>query len=343
MRYEPAYDGMRAFAITSVVIYHVSRDYLPGGWAGVDVFFVLSGYLITKILTDELFNTGHVNIKAFYMRRVYRLVPALLFLYAFILLTTFIFPQELYNNLVSMIISILYLMNWNRAFDLFPQGVLGHTWSLSIEGQFYMLWPFLLIYFTSISRRLRYSIIIFILSLIIVWRFYLSNQGVDDERIYNGFDTHSDGLLLGCFVALINKSPRIIELASSTIIIPLTGLAYILIRVPHHSSLSINIGFALVSFFAAWIIIALEKDNFVRKVLSIKSLVYTGKISYGWYLWHYPIWCLVTLNISNYFERSLYMNITILFFSYLMAVISYHFIEKPFLCFKKKYQINKID
>lgn len=342
MKYEPAYDGMRAVAIISVVIYHVSRDYLPGGWAGVDVFFVLSGYLITNILTDEFSKTGRISLKNFYMKRVLRLLPALLFLYAFILSITFFLPQEKYNNFVSVFISFLYMMNWNRAFDLFPQGVLGHTWSLSMEEQFYLVWPPLLLYLVSVSGKLRSFVVFLFIVLISIWRIYLSSKGVDDERIYNGFDTHSDGLLIGCFIALVQKS-RMIDIASNTIIIPFLGLGFIFMKVPHHSYFSISMGLGLVAIFTAWIIIAFEKQILLKKAFSIKPLVYTGKISYGWYLWHYPIWCLVTLNISSIFEKSIYMNSFIVMVSYILAIISYHCIEKPFLRLKKNYESIKTD
>ena len=139
MRYEPSLDGLRAFSILSVVIYHLSEDSLPGGWSGVDTFFVLSGYLITRLLAGELVMNGEIQFLQFYIRRALRLGPALVCLLAFVVLLVLIFRDL--NLLRAAALSLIYMMNWNRAFDWFPPTLLGHTWSLSMEEQFYLLWP----------------------------------------------------------------------------------------------------------------------------------------------------------------------------------------------------------
>jgi peptidoglycan/LPS O-acetylase OafA/YrhL len=140
MSYEPALDGLRAVAIVAVMIYHANERLLPGGYLGVDLFFVLSGYLITRLLSEELSINGKVSFFDFYIRRFLRLTPALWTLLVFCVALA-VASHRRVSSLVSVAIAATYLMNWNRAFHWASQGLLPHTWTLSIEEQFYLLWP----------------------------------------------------------------------------------------------------------------------------------------------------------------------------------------------------------
>jgi peptidoglycan/LPS O-acetylase OafA/YrhL len=210
-KYEPSLDGIRAVAITAVVLYHSAPNWFPGGWAGVDAFFVLSGYLITRLLSDEIKENGSIDFQNFYIRRALRLAPAFVVLLvvelAFDLIESS--PQK-WVNAQAVHISGLYLMNWNRAFDWLPEGHLGHTWSLAMEEQFYLLWPMMLL---MIWRRdaLRWTVTgIFV---VFAWRTALAISGAGVDRTYNGFDTHADALLMGCALSLCTVSDSVRDFA----------------------------------------------------------------------------------------------------------------------------------
>ena len=199
LKYEPAFDGLRALAIIFVFLVHAWESAFPGGWAGVDIFFVLSGYLITTLLTNELSETGTIDYRNFYIRRVLRLWPAFaVFLLVVVLEMSVRAPNIWSFGAVGL--SAVYLMNWNRAFVWWSQHNLGHTWSLAMEEQFYLLWPALLVFI--FSRRAICCVLAMIIAMV-TWRCFLALDGADPERTYNGFDTHGDALLIGCLLALL--------------------------------------------------------------------------------------------------------------------------------------------
>ena len=340
MRYEPSLDGLRAFSILSVVIYHVSEDSLPGGWSGVDTFFVLSGYLITRLLAAELVVHGGINFRQFYIRRALRLGPALVCLLAFAVLLVLFFRDV--NLLRAAGLSLVYMMNWNRAFGWFEPTLLGHTWSLSMEEQFYLLWPGL---FLVVYKRRPVLWLTLALIAVSVWRVVLASSGVDPERTYNGFDTHSDGLLLGCIIALVSRE-RLGAAASKSVVIPFAGLIVILIFLHLRTYFAQSAGLGISAIFAAWIILAMEHDNWLKKLLSVKPLVFTGRISYGWYLWHFPI-----IRLAKYAMARLHASTTgwvewavdgaCVAVSYVVAVFSFRFIETPFLRLKKRHESGR--
>ena len=244
LKYEPAFDGLRAVAIIFVFLDHAWEPAFPGAWAGVDIFFVLSGYLITTLLTNELSQTGAIDYRNFFIRRVLRLWPAFAAFLLFVVLQISMRKGPKTGSFEAVAVSAVYLMNWNRAFIWWSQDKLGHTWSLAMEEQFYLLWPALLA-FIFFSRRA----ICFVVALIVVmvtWRCILALNGADPERTYNGFDTHGDALLVGCLLALLvrrNPDPTIklngMWLAASG------GLIAILLLLPHRTVLAQTAGLSL--------------------------------------------------------------------------------------------------
>jgi peptidoglycan/LPS O-acetylase OafA/YrhL len=340
MRYEPSLDGLRAFSVLSVVFYHISENWMPGGWAGVDTFFVLSGYLITSLLAREMDETGTIRFGRFYIRRVLRLGPALGCLLAFIVFAALFTPfsERRVELLRGAAISLVYMMNWSRAFAWFPPWVLDHTWSLSMEEQFYLLWPALFLFF----KRGR-PVLWLTLTLVIVttWRVFLASTGAEPERTYNGFDTHSDGLLLGCVIALLPRL-RLGAVASKSIVIPVAGLISIFFFLQFRTYFTQTAGLSISAVLSAWIILALEQDNWLKKFLSMKPLVYTGRLSYGWYLWHFPL-----IRMARYTLQRMHLsanggadwigfNCALVVVSYVVAMLSFEFVETPFLRLKNR-------
>ena len=336
MKYEPAYDGLRAISIFCVVVYHINEQLLPGGWAGVDVFFVLSGFLITSILNREIIEFGRLNYKLFYIKRFLRLGPALIAVVIATMVVGFLSKNGDFstNYLTPALVALAYFMNWSRAFDVFPQGLLGHTWSLSMEEQFYICWP-LLFMFTFWRRPLVWLSAAIIASTI--WRMYLAFNGVDLNRTYNGFDTHADGLMIGCVVALLNTCDRtrLERIAAKSVAIPIILMIFIFALLNIRNIFTQSIGLGISAFLTAWLILAIKNCNWWRNFLSLNLLVYTGRLSYGWYLWHYPF-----LQITKRFfsptdvAKIIIINIFIFCGSYLLAMMSFRYLEQPFLKLK---------
>ena len=325
MKREPALDGLRALAILFVVVFHAYPDNFPGGWIGVEIFFVLSGFLITSILKRELEKTGRVSYPHFYWRRILRLMPAVACLYAFELLRA-VHSAHRSEILLATMSSALYFMNWSRAFDLLPHDVLGHTWSLSVEEQFYMVWPFILRF---IYRRKPVLWLSAALCLVIAWRCWLVAHGASSSRTYNGIDTHADGLLIGgrracaparahsrlalcCWPARATLAVLFAVAASDTPTMQMVGLAA-----------AACCGAALVSG-------GLRAGSLIR-VLSLRLLIFSGKKTNRRYLWHYPL-----LELARFKGVRGWRVGLVILISYLVAVCSRFLVELPFLKYRSR-------
>ncbi len=300
----------------------------------MDMFFVLSGFLISSILLNEISRFNSITLGKFYIKRALRLMPALICLLLILLPVSLFSKNHRAEDLDDMAMAATYLMNWNRAFDWFPGGggFLGHTWSLAMEQQFYFVWPFILM---VLVRRRRMAPLIILCSIVAVfsWRLYLVQSGSSVGRTYNGFDVHSDSLLIGCAVAFAPLGEKTKSIARTLVAFPIIILAVILLTFHLNSSRTQGFGITLAGLCSAWIMITALQEGFLKKILSIKPLVYTGRISYGWYLWFYPIFLFGAYALPKYDEKAL-----VVIFSYLVAVISYHFVEHPFLRFKVRFE-----
>ena len=334
MKYEPALDGIRAFAITAVVFFHALPDDLVGGWAGVDVFFVLSGYLITRLLAEEVRASGTINFRFFYMRRVLRLGPAFAALLLFQLLRIAFEgnPVVARQMLEATAVSATYLINWSRAFAWLPQDVLGHTWSLAMEEQFYLVWPVTLL---LLWKRRPLAWLTAAIVLIVLWRCTLALTGSDPERTYNGFDTHADALLIGCVLALLPPGAPLLLAARRFSAVPLAGLVAMVLLLPHRTLATQTFGLTLTALLAAWLVVAASADGWLKSLLSLKPLTYTGRISYGWYLWHFPI-LIIGLNAGA--DGSAWGRAGLVLVAYPVAMASYHVIERPFLALRPRFR-----
>jgi peptidoglycan/LPS O-acetylase OafA/YrhL len=327
LNYEPSLDGIRAFAVLGVVLAHglPGPYYIPGGGIGVDVFFVLSGFLITRIIAAEIDASGSIDLKHFYLRRFLRLTPALALLLFAELTFELLTSSNAADHVRAALISGTYLMNWNRAFQWWPRGHLGHTWSLAMEEQFYLIWPALLI---VIFHRRPIIWLALIIAFVLTWRSYLVLHGASVERIYNGFDTHSDSLFIGCALGLMPPIKSIRRYCLLWSPLPLAALIFVLMFY------NLNAWYETAASAAtAWIIIAALHDGWMKRFLSHPVLVYTGKISYEWYLWHYP----VLMAGTNYFGDEPGVALTFGFLAYPVAALSHHFVGLPFLHLKARY------
>jgi len=343
VKYTPSLDGLRAIAVTSVVIYHAYPSVCPGGWAGVDVFFVLSGFLISTILLQEFDRSGRLGFKNFYIRRALRLLPAFACLLLVSLLFSLMIRRHRIENLENILLSASYLMNWNRAFAWLPGegGYLAHTWSLAMEEQFYLIWPVALLLLVKV-RRLAPIIIAGLVVLVLAWRLHLVHAEANAERTSNGFDVHSDTLLIGCAVAFMAIGPTARNFARNFAILPVAPMLLVLAKLQIQSALTQGIGLTFVGLCSAWIMIAAMEDGLLQRILSVRPLVYTGRISYGWYLWHYPflVW---GGHLFTHANTLALVTPLLVGASYLMAALSYHVIERPFLRLKDRLKPRMAD
>lgn len=328
-KYEPSLDGMRALAVLAVVLFHASPARFPGGWVGVDVFFVLSGFLITSILQKENSAKGTIDFKNFYYKRILRLAPAFFLVLITDLIISICFSNNVKSNLIAVAVSAFYLMNLNRSFDILPSGHLGHTWSLAMEEQFYIFWP---VIFISAIRWKPLVIVSSLLVIVIGWRVYLVLNGASPDRIYNGFDTHSDALIVGCALSLLNLNKNLEIIAKNYVLLPIALLVFIPATSSENAYFSQIVGLSITAFTSAWIIVAALQTGILKRFLSTKALVFTGRISYGWYLWHYLIYSAG----MEYFDKFTGMTYIFVFAAYPIAVLSYFFVERPFLKLKSR-------
>ena len=291
-------------------VFHAARPGLPGGFIGVDVFFVLSGYLITRILINEHEANGHVRIARFYSRRVRRLMPAVVVLVAVVATREALYGEVLVlgARLRDSIATLFYFMNWNliwQADQYFLEATsaspLRHAWSLSIEEQFYLIWPVALIGILALVRRnpKRAIIVVAALAAISALLMAVLYEPTVVDRAYYGTDTRVHQPLIGAALALAiarrSESDRIGRFATGMwAAVAMGGTALIIVgaRVLSGSSPAYYLGGSLaVAVATAVVILGLERapESLVAKVFSWNPLKQLGRISYGVYLWHWPV------------------------------------------------------
>lgn len=341
--YRPALDGVRGLAILLVLTVHTNHllgwSLLKGGSIGVDIFFVLSGFLITCLLLEEWAGTGTVNLRHFYLRRCLRLVPALILLLIILLLFSDVLfsPQEAAQTRQTVPIALLYLTDFFAS--LSPERVLGalrHTWSLAMEEHFYLLWPPLLLVLlkTGASKRVLFALTVSLALGICFHRAMLFQFGLSPARTYYGFDTRADSLLIGCAAAmavswgLLRGMSRLNALAVALIV----AMA---IATDFASPIMHEGGFTILAATTALIIInlVLTEKGILHTVLESRLLVWVGRISYGLYLWHYPM-----------FKWLKYLNapwpvklVLAVLATFAITSLSFYLMERPVLRLKKRY------
>jgi peptidoglycan/LPS O-acetylase OafA/YrhL len=335
--YRAELDGLRGIAIILVLLIHVSGR-PRGGLLGVDIFFTLSGFLITTLLLEEWRVQTSISLRHFYLRRYFRLFPALAVLIAAYVLFVLAFSNG--NNgmrLRGAGFAITYSANWVMAFNRpFPEWEIGHLWSLAVEEQFYLLWPVLLLLLLKSGlglRGIRWTVLGMILA-VVAWRTFLDLHGVDDSRLYFATDTRFDQLLVGCLAAILFVSREKGRGGSRVLMLGgLAGALFLVWRIFEanlRSAWSFKIGLTLFAAATALLIYACVTESFplLKRVLSARWLVFVGIISYSLYLWH--------ISSSLLLARLTHLNgwpsaVAEVAFAFLAACASYYLVELPFL------------
>ena len=345
----PGLDGLRGISVIVVLLYHAHLNVMIGGYLGVEIFFVISGFLITSLLLNEAAQShGTIDLGRFWQRRFLRLLPALFAVLFFVtLLGAFVLGEKAAQFRGDIIASLLYLENWYQIYSggsyFADQGLplLRHIWSLAVEEQFYLIWPLLVACILRLSRGnsrplLLITIALFAASLATAQCFTLQCDPAQDgyierlNRIYLGTDTRAAGILLGAMLAMTNWKELVhgwrAVLAGITGFIALCGLLVCCSRLDALDLFLYRQGFLLVDVLTLLVIAALirtEKSAF-QALLSWKPLEYIGQRSYGLYLWHWPIFRLL-----GHGESEAPWIMARILVSLLVADISYRWLETP--------------
>jgi len=342
-QYLPALDGLRGLAILLVITHHQLLPLsLKGGFLGVDIFFVLSGFLITRLLLQEFETTQSISLTKFYARRVLRLAPALLlYLIASLVITYRLHPEEFGHEIKLVGLALAYLTNWRMAFgwDYWMDST-SIIWSLSIEEQFYLLWPPLLL--LALSARIRRSHLKIALTLIVMGialhRGVLWAQGADLNRMYYGTDTRVDAPLMGCLMALLSASQlksRTKALLNIGALASVGCLVWLIVSSTFTDSFLYREGYTIVAVAAGVLIwsVADSPESMIGRALSWYPLRWFGLISYGLYLWHW----LLLRNFSLYGIVGDWDTWAKFASAVLVAAASYYLIERRFTKLKTRF------
>ena len=353
--YRPALDGLRGLAVLAVLVHHLGRHCSPlqafrGGFLGVEVFFVLSGFLITELLCEEWSETNGISLGAFYARRGLRLLPALILVLAATGLYALVSapPERAARIGESLLITLFYAVNWFAAFGAMPDDALIHAWSLSIEEQFYLIWPLLLLALLRgrVSRRGILGLVGAGIAASAVWRAVLGTTGASGARIYYALDTHADALLMGCLVGLLVawSPPDRIAGGKATArrgageVAAALGLAALFVMTAvDRRYLHLGAYTAVHATTAALLVASLSPSpGPVARVLQWPALVWVGRLSYGIYLWHYPIFNMLGQKYTGWTGLPL---VGAQLLATLVAVVaSYYLVERPALRLKRRFE-----
>ena len=353
--YAPSLDGIRAFAVILVICLHAQTIYptleqsFYSGFLGVDIFFVLSGFLITSILLKEYDANGSLSARNFFARRFLRLMPA----YWLHLLVIFLFSKQLFwprvadqvSKSENFLYAFFYLTNYHRIWNgSSAPGVLGHTWSLAIEEQFYIFWfPILFLMLRNLRKK---GVFIVTLSLIILLTTFRALRYDGDQTVnylYNAFDTRVDSLLIGCLFSMIVLwkvfsdeffSSRYFNLL---VLCAFVGIAAVFYQAESYSAAFLwTWGLTLFSVSVGIVIVWLVKleQHTIKTILERPYIVWTGKVSYGLYLWHFS-----AIYLADRFALTKPGKfVAALFLTFSVAALSYYALERPLLKLKRHFR-----
>lgn len=351
MGYLPGLDGIRALAVLGVLLYHGDLTWMRGGFLGVDVFFVLSGFLITTLIMEEFDRSGRIDFKRFYLARARRLLPALLLMLVVVgMLAAFIYRDSAASFRADAIASLFYVTNWWYIFSdtsyfeaIGRPPFLAHLWSLAVEEQFYLIWPAVVL----ILLRWRGRRGVFYVALVgalasTAWMTFLSiangyPQEADPSRAYFGSDSHIMGLLLGAALAVVWRPGRLstrLTLGAKAVVTAIGVAALLTViwffwQVGEYSNFIYRGGFLVLSAVVCILIAAATHPGVpFGRVLGSQPWRYIGQRSYGLYLYHWPIYVITRPDLDIPLDGPALLALR-LGLTFLVAEISYRYVEIP--------------
>jgi len=355
-----ALDGLRAFALLIIMGYHFGVGWLQGGFFSLDIFYVLSGYLITGLLLGEWARAARIKLGAFWLRRARRLLPALLVVLVVVtLVVRFTYPAGIYPNLrMADLSALFYFSNWwqiaasgNYFVATGAVSPLTHTWSLAVEEQFYLVWPLVVVAVLHLGKKFDRGIELLLgVSLLGVIASatemaVLYHPGANITRLYFGTDTHAQSILVGavlaCVLTLVQRrrglpgmAPTVASTRAKVVltVVGLLGFAGTLAltySLTGTSAVAYRGGFLLSALSAAAIVLGAVcvAGGPIARVLSLRPLVWMGTVSYGAYLWHFPVF--IELDAGRTGTTGLSLLAIRFGTTFVLAALSYYLIERP--------------
>ncbi len=328
-------DGIRGLSILFVLALHASYGNLGGGFLGVDIFFVLSGFLITALLLAEHQNTGRISLGSFYLRRAFRILPpiACCLVMTFFLWDIIAPPTVKFWPAATKV--LLFVSNFAPTESM---RILAHSWSLSIEEQFYLIWPLILCLYTKKSRTFPATVAVIGIVVTITFRWHHLAGGNDPSALYTTTVARLDSILIGALLAIWRiPVARALHRAGATWLLFGASIALIGLLIIGNRTMFLNTYWAFSAFAccsAAFILLSLiAKENHpVRRFLRLRPMIYMGSISYGLYIYHYPIFAaLETLRIPGNTSNLVWVTTLKATLSAATASVSWHFLEQPMI------------
>ncbi len=345
--YVPSLDNLRGYAVVMVMLFHGANRIFKGGWIGVDLFFVLSGYLITSLLLGEYDKYKDISLKKFYMRRFLRLLPAL---FTGVILANILWKPSgfVVHRLEATLAAIFYYTN----IQLDLGGNMRHLWSLAVEEHFYLFWPITVLYFLFRKPHKKMIwITVGILAAVTIFRVYLKIYPLDYGMIfidaYRFTLTRIDCILMGAIMAMILAQKRKDNIAitcnsnDTWQLLLLAGcFVFILFTLKESVVFWAHGGFILTNLLCTLTVLFAIKHPH-HPALSGKIMHWIGARSYGIYVYHYPVFTFIKWSSATPSAKEI-ITVTLLRFlvSFVIAALSYKFIEKPILNLKKKFEVH---
>jgi peptidoglycan/LPS O-acetylase OafA/YrhL len=349
-RFIHSVDGLRAVAVIAVLLYHLGIDWIPGGFLGVDLFFVISGYVITGLILESIARSGTLDLRAFYLSRIRRLLPALIAMLVFTTLYIGVYAPETVRRFISDIPYVLSgSMNWAlvaRQQDYFESigrpPLLQHTWSLAVEAQFYLIWPLVLLFILRYFGKKNISIAALAIALasgvaLFAYSIRIDSQESAISHVYFGTDTHSIGLFLGSALAVSWKpqnltreiSKRAQDFVDLIGVFGFLGLLATFLFINESDPTLYRIAFPLAAIFGCFTLISVvHPASRFAPLLSSRVLIWIGERSYGIYIWHWIVFQLTRPSIDLVGDDwALYALRVLIVFA--LADISLRYIEIP--------------
>ncbi len=342
--YRPEIDGLRAFAVLAVIINHFNNDFLPSGYLGVDIFFVISGFVITSSLSNKRSDNFFEFVIGFYERRVKRILPSLIFYVLVMSLLICFFSYEPQTSLRTGISSLFGLSNiylFVRSTDYFSLSAnlnpFTNTWSLGVEEQFYFIFPFFIWfsgYLKNKKKGFRNLMILLLISISISGIFFINQYNINQPSAYFLLHNRFWEIAFGSLVFLQIKKD-FVKFNSFRNTLPFLILILIIFVMFQPLSTGLYSTFIIV-FLTGVLLVLLKKDSILNKILSKKEIVKIGKLSYSLYLWHWGIISISYLTIGIHWWSIPFQLLVI----YALSVLSFNYIENPLR--NKNWSLKKI-